>query len=89
MVVGDAPGFGKRRADLAHVEAAGVDTEKRMARTVCKGDFTPRVGLHQRIRSQGCLGKMRQRGAGAVDQLGSQVFVAQIRPACSPGPLGL
>jgi hypothetical protein len=34
-----------------------------MARTVCKGDFTRRVGLHQRIRSPGCLGKMRQRGA--------------------------
>jgi transposase len=28
-------------------------TLKRMARPVCKGDFTGRVGLHQRIRSQG------------------------------------
>jgi hypothetical protein len=86
MVVGDAPGFAKRRADLAHVEAAWVDTENvwpaLSARVISHGVLV-------RIRSQGCLGKMRQRGAGAVDQLGSQVFVAQIRPACSPGPLGL
>ena len=31
----------------------GRTPKKRMARPVCKGDFTGRVGLHQRIRSQG------------------------------------
>jgi transposase len=38
-----------------HAQAAGAIEafKKRMARPVCKGNFTRRVGLHQRIRSQG------------------------------------
>ena len=32
MAAGDAPGFGECRADLAHVEAAGADTEKKSLR---------------------------------------------------------
>src|SRR4051794_34060377 len=38
-----------------HAQAPGaIDAfKKRMARPVCKDDFTGRVGLHQRIRSQG------------------------------------
>jgi transposase len=35
----------------AHQHSAGA--QKRMARPGCKGEFTGRVGLHQRIRSQG------------------------------------
>ena len=31
----------------------GLTRKKRMARPVCKGKFTGRAGLHQRIRSQG------------------------------------
>ena len=33
----------------------GLSLKKRMARPVCKDDFTGRVGLHQRIRSQGLI----------------------------------
>ena len=32
MAVGDAPGFGERRADLAHVAAARADAEKKSLR---------------------------------------------------------
>src|SRR5215467_947871 len=32
MAVGDAPGFGERRADVAYVEAAGADAEKKSLR---------------------------------------------------------
>jgi transposase len=34
---------------------AVAEFKKRMARPVCKDDFTGRVGLHQRIRSQGLI----------------------------------
>jgi transposase len=39
--------------DRASDNTIGRTLKKRMARPVCKGNFTRRVGLHQRIRSQG------------------------------------
>jgi transposase len=35
------------------LDRLGLTWKKRMARPGCKGEFTGRVGLHQRIRSQG------------------------------------
>jgi transposase len=45
---------GSRTALFRFLERRGI-THKRMARPVCKDDFTGRVGLHQRIRSQGLI----------------------------------
>jgi hypothetical protein len=42
-----------RTALFRFLERRGITHKKRMARPVCKGDFTRRAGLHQRIRSQG------------------------------------